>query len=36
VLVEVVPELAAAIGYAVPSARQPLPLDEHLFAVAHL
>ena len=33
-LVEVVPELAAAIGYAVPSARQPLPLDEHLFAVA--
>jgi tRNA nucleotidyltransferase (CCA-adding enzyme) len=33
-LVEVVPELGSAIGYAVASPRQPLPLDEHLFAVA--
>ncbi|HEY1317272.1 MAG TPA: HD domain-containing protein [Gaiella sp.] len=33
-LVEVVPELGPAIGYSVPSPRQPLPLDEHLFAVA--
>ena len=33
-LVEVIPELAPAIGYAVRSPRQPLALDEHLFAVA--
>jgi tRNA nucleotidyltransferase/poly(A) polymerase len=33
-LVEVVPELQATIGYAVGSPRQPLTLDEHLFAVA--
>jgi tRNA nucleotidyltransferase (CCA-adding enzyme) len=33
-LVEVVPELGATIGYGVGSPRQPLTLDEHLFAVA--
>ena len=32
-LVEVVPEYAAAIGYELDTDRQPLPLDEHLFAV---
>jgi tRNA nucleotidyltransferase/poly(A) polymerase len=32
-LVEVVPELRDAIGYRLDSERQPLPLDEHLFAV---
>jgi tRNA nucleotidyltransferase (CCA-adding enzyme) len=32
-LVEVVTELGSAIGYSVTSPRQPLPLDEHLFAV---
>ena len=32
-LVEVVPEFEAAIGYDLDSARQPLPLDEHVFAV---
>jgi tRNA nucleotidyltransferase/poly(A) polymerase len=31
---EVVPELAATFGYAVASPRQPLTLEEHLFAVA--
>jgi tRNA nucleotidyltransferase (CCA-adding enzyme) len=33
VLVEVVPEYGAAIGYDLDSGRQPLTLDEHLFAV---
>jgi tRNA nucleotidyltransferase (CCA-adding enzyme) len=33
VLVEVLPELRAAIGMPLESGRQPLPLDEHLFAV---
>ena len=33
-LVEVVPEFAAAIGHQLGSSRQPLSLDEHLFAVA--
>ncbi len=33
-LVEVIPELGATFGYAVASPRQPLPRDEHLFAVA--
>jgi tRNA nucleotidyltransferase (CCA-adding enzyme) len=33
-LVEVIPELEPAIGHVVPSPRQPLALDEHLFAVA--
>jgi tRNA nucleotidyltransferase (CCA-adding enzyme) len=32
-LVEVIPELRRVIGYAVASSRQPLTLDEHLFAV---
>ncbi|HKY23798.1 MAG TPA: HD domain-containing protein [Gaiella sp.] len=32
-LVQVIPELEAAIGYDLGSARQPLPLDEHVFAV---
>jgi putative nucleotidyltransferase with HDIG domain len=33
VLVQLLPEYAPAIGYAQESARQSLPLDEHLFAV---
>ena len=33
VLAEVVPELAATFGYDLDSLRQPVPLDEHLFAV---
>jgi tRNA nucleotidyltransferase/poly(A) polymerase len=33
VLVELLPELAPAIGFAQPSKRQRLPLDEHIFAV---
>ena len=33
-LVEVIPELGATFGYTVASPRQPLALDEHLFAVA--
>jgi tRNA nucleotidyltransferase (CCA-adding enzyme) len=33
VLVEVIPEYGAAIGYHLGSGRQPLTLDEHLFAV---
>jgi tRNA nucleotidyltransferase (CCA-adding enzyme) len=33
-LVEVIPEFGATFGYAVASPRQPLALDEHLFAVA--
>jgi tRNA nucleotidyltransferase (CCA-adding enzyme) len=33
VLVEVIPEYGAAIGYHLRSGRQPLTLDEHLFAV---
>jgi tRNA nucleotidyltransferase (CCA-adding enzyme) len=32
-LVEVIPELRRVIGYVVASSRQPLTLDEHLFAV---
>ena len=32
-LVEVVPEFGVAIGYELASDRQPLPLDEHVFAV---
>ena len=30
---QVIPEFAPAIGYALDSERQPLPLDEHIFAV---
>lgn len=33
VLVEVLPEYGAVIGYDLGSARQPVPLDEHHFAV---
>jgi putative nucleotidyltransferase with HDIG domain len=33
VLVEVLPEYAPVIGYDLDSARQPGPLEEHLFAV---
>src|SRR5579884_444341 len=33
VLIELVPELAPAIGFEQQSSRQHLPLDEHLFAV---
>jgi tRNA nucleotidyltransferase (CCA-adding enzyme) len=32
-LVEVIPEFEVVIGFRVDSARQPLPLEEHLFAV---
>ncbi|RDI75194.1 HDIG domain-containing protein [Gaiella occulta] len=32
VLERVIPEIRAAFGYRIPSARQPLPLDEHVFA----
>src|SRR5688500_1342119 len=32
-LVEVLPEIRPTLGYALGSRRQPLPLDEHLFAV---
>ena len=32
-LVEVLPEYGPVIGYDLRTARQPLPLDEHLFAV---
>jgi tRNA nucleotidyltransferase (CCA-adding enzyme) len=33
VLTVVLPELAPAVGYRLRTARQPLPLDEHVFAV---
>jgi tRNA nucleotidyltransferase/poly(A) polymerase len=33
VLVELLPEFAPALGFAQPSKRQHLPLDEHIFAV---
>jgi tRNA nucleotidyltransferase (CCA-adding enzyme) len=33
VLVELLPEFAPAIGYSLGTARQPVPLDEHVFAV---
>jgi len=33
VLTQMIPEFSAAIGYALPSDRQPLPLEEHIFAV---
>ncbi len=33
VLTEIVPEFAPAIGFELDSERQPLPLDEHVFAV---
>jgi tRNA nucleotidyltransferase (CCA-adding enzyme) len=36
VLTHVIPEFARAIGFSLGSDRQPLPLDEHLFAVAQL
>ena len=36
VLTRVIPEFAPAIGFSLGSDRQPLPLDEHLFAVAQL
>jgi len=36
VLTRVIPEFAPAIGFALGSDRQPLPLDEHLFAVAQI
>jgi len=32
-LVEIMPEYGPAIGYELSTERQPLPLDEHLFAV---
>jgi tRNA nucleotidyltransferase/poly(A) polymerase len=36
VLTRVIPEFAPAIGFSLDSDRQPLVLDEHLFAVAQL
>jgi tRNA nucleotidyltransferase (CCA-adding enzyme) len=36
VLTRVIPEFGPAIGLSLASDRQPLPLDEHLFAVAQL
>ena len=33
VLVEIIPEFEPVIGYSLGTARQPLPLDEHLFSV---
>jgi putative nucleotidyltransferase with HDIG domain len=33
VLTQVIPEFSAALGYALASDRQPLPLEEHVFAV---
>jgi tRNA nucleotidyltransferase (CCA-adding enzyme) len=33
VLAELIPEFARAIGYTLASERQPLPLEEHIFAV---
>ncbi len=33
VLVQVIPEFEPAIGYDLRSARQPVPLEEHIFAV---
>jgi tRNA nucleotidyltransferase (CCA-adding enzyme) len=33
VLTQIIPEFSAAIGYALGSDRQPLPLEEHVFAV---
>ena len=36
VLARVIPEFAPAIGFSLGSDRQPLPLDEHLFAVVQI
>jgi len=36
VLTRIIPEFAPAIGFSLGSDRQPLTLDEHLFAVAQL
>jgi len=33
VLTQVIPEFSSAIGYALGSERQPLPLEEHMFRV---
>lgn len=33
VLVEIIPEFEPVIGYSLGTARQPLPLDEHIFTV---
>jgi putative nucleotidyltransferase with HDIG domain len=33
VLTEIIPEFTAVIGYHLESERQPLPLEEHIFAV---
>jgi len=33
VLTQMIPEFGPAIGYALDSERQPLPLEEHIFAV---
>ena len=35
-LTQVIPEFAAAIGYRLDSERQPLPLEEHIFAVVQI
>lgn len=33
VLIQMIPEFSAVIGYSLASERQPLPLEEHIFAV---
>ena len=33
ILTQMIPEFGAAIGYVISSPRQPVPLDEHIFAV---
>jgi tRNA nucleotidyltransferase/poly(A) polymerase len=33
VLIQMIPEFSPAIGFSLGSARQPLPLEEHIFAV---
>ena len=33
VLIEIIPEFEPAIGYSLGTARQPLPLEEHIFTV---
>jgi tRNA nucleotidyltransferase (CCA-adding enzyme) len=33
VLLQMIPEFSSAIGYSLASERQPLPLEEHVFAV---
>ena len=36
VILHVLPELAPCVGYRLPAGRNPLPLEEHLFAVVQV